>query len=108
MGRLVAWLVIAVTLPGLAWLALQAPGEGPAAPTVTTSPLPTTRLSVKTVHAGGVHALETRLAAHGGFNLPRLSSAWDIDSQGVIRSAEGAVLGQWGIDQPHLHQQVHR
>jgi hypothetical protein len=28
------------------------------------------------------------------------SLASDIDSQGVIRSAEGNVIGHWGVDQP--------
>jgi hypothetical protein len=30
----------------------------------------------------------------------------NVDSQGVIRSAEGNVIGHWGIDEPLSFQKI--
>ena len=44
--------------------------------------------------------IETRLADRENLDAMHASIARDIDSQGVIRSADGNVIGHWGIDEP--------
>ena len=50
--------------------------------------------------AARLDAIEARLAAREELDAMHASIASDIDSQGVIRSAEGNVIGHWGVDQP--------
>ena len=47
--------------------------------------------------AARLDAIEARLAAREELDMMHASLASDIDSQGVIRSAEGNVIGHWGI-----------
>ena len=58
--------------------------------------------------AARLDAIEARLAAHEELDAMHASIASDIDSQGVIRSAEGYVIGHWGIDEPVSFQKVTR
>ena len=51
-------------------------------------------------------AIEARLAAREELDAMHASLASDIDSQGVIRSAEGNVIGHWGIDEPLSFQKI--
>jgi hypothetical protein len=50
--------------------------------------------------AARLDAIEARLADRDKLDVMHTSLASDIDSQGVIRSAEGNVIGHWGVDQP--------
>ena len=50
--------------------------------------------------AARLDAIEARLADRDKLDVMHASLASDIDSQGVIRSAEGNVIGHWGVDQP--------
>ena len=50
--------------------------------------------------AARLDAIESRLADRDKPDAMHASLALDVDSQGVIRSAEGNVIGHWGIDQP--------
>ena len=50
--------------------------------------------------AARLDAIEARLADRDKLDVMHASLALDIDSQGVIRSAEGNVIGYWGVDQP--------
>jgi len=50
--------------------------------------------------------IETRLADRENLDAMHASIARDIDSQGVIRSAEGNVIGHWGIDEPLSFQKI--
>jgi hypothetical protein len=50
--------------------------------------------------AARLDAIEARLADRDKLDVMHASLASDIDSQGVIRSAEGNVIGYWGVDQP--------
>ncbi len=58
--------------------------------------------------AARLDAIEARLAAREELDAMHASIASDIDSQGVIRSAEGNVIGHWGIDEPLSFQKVTR
>jgi hypothetical protein len=49
--------------------------------------------------AARLDAIETRLADRDKLDAMHASAAWDIDRQGVIRSADGNVIGHWGVDQ---------
>ncbi len=50
--------------------------------------------------AARLDAIESRLVDRDKLDVMHASLASDVDSQGVIRSAEGNVIGHWGIDQP--------
>ena len=50
--------------------------------------------------AARLDAIEARLADRDKLDVMHTSLASYIDSQGVIRSAEGNVIGHWGVDQP--------
>ena len=50
--------------------------------------------------AARLDAIEARLADHDKLDVMHASLTSDIDSQGVIRSAKGNVIGYWGVDQP--------
>jgi len=50
--------------------------------------------------------IETRLADRENLDAMHASIARDIDSQGVIRSADGNVIGHWGIDEPLSFQEI--
>ena len=50
--------------------------------------------------AARLDAIEARLADRDKLDVMHTSLASDIDSQGVIQSAEGNVIGHWGVDQP--------
>ena len=50
--------------------------------------------------AARLDAIEARLDDRDKLDVMHASLASDIDSQGVIRSAEGNVIGHWGVDQP--------
>ena len=58
--------------------------------------------------AARLDAIEVRLAARDKLDAIHASLASDIDSQGVIRSADGNVIGHWGIDEPLPFQRVAR
>jgi len=45
-------------------------------------------------------AIEIRLADRDKLVAMHTSLVRDVDSQGVIRSTEGNVIGHWGVDQP--------
>jgi hypothetical protein len=50
--------------------------------------------------AARLDGIEARLAAREELDVMHASLASDIDSQSVIRSAEGNVIGHWGVDEP--------
>jgi hypothetical protein len=52
--------------------------------------------------AARLDAIEARLAAREELDVMHASLASDIDSQGVIRTAEGNVIGHWGVDKPEV------
>ena len=56
--------------------------------------------------AARLDTIETRLADREKLDAMHASIARDIDSQGVIRSAEGHVIGHWGIDEPLSFQKI--
>ena len=56
--------------------------------------------------AARLDAIESRLADRDELAAMHTSCSQDIDSQGVIRSAEGNVIGHWGIDEPLSFQKV--
>jgi hypothetical protein len=56
--------------------------------------------------AARLDAIEARLAAREELDVMHASLASDIDSQGVIRTAEGNVIGHWGIDEPLSFQKI--
>jgi hypothetical protein len=56
--------------------------------------------------AARLDAIEARLADRDKLDVMHASLASDIDSQGVIRSAEGNVIGHWGIDEPLSFQKI--
>jgi len=56
--------------------------------------------------AARLDAIEARLADRDELAAMHASCAQDIDSQGVIRSAEGNVIGHWGIDEPLSFQKI--
>jgi len=58
--------------------------------------------------AARLDAIEARLADRDKLDVMHASLASDIDSQGVIRSAEGNVIGHWGVDEPLPFQKVAR
>jgi hypothetical protein len=51
-------------------------------------------------------AIEARLADRNELAAMHAFCAQDIDSKGVIRSAEGSVIGHWGIGEPLSFQQI--
>lgn len=56
--------------------------------------------------AARLDAIDARLADRDKLDVMHASLASDIDSQGVIRSAEGNVIGHWGIDEPLSFQKI--
>ncbi len=58
--------------------------------------------------AARLDAIESGLADRDKLDVMHASLASDIDSQGVIRSAEGNVIGHWGVDEPLPFQRVAR
>jgi hypothetical protein len=58
--------------------------------------------------AARLDAIEARLADRDELNAMHASFAQVIDSEGVIRSAEGNVIGHWGVDDPLPFQKVTR
>ena len=50
--------------------------------------------------AARLDAIESHLVDRDKLDAMHASLASDIDSEGVIRSAEGNVIGHWGVDQP--------
>jgi len=58
--------------------------------------------------AARLDLIEARLADRDKLDAMHASLASDIDSQGVIRSAEGNVIGHWGVDEPLPFQRVAR
>jgi len=56
--------------------------------------------------AARLDTIETRLADREKLDAMHASIARDIDSQGVIRSTEGNVIGHWGIDEPLSFQKI--
>jgi len=56
--------------------------------------------------AARLDAIDARLADRDKLDVMHASLASDIDSQGVIRSAEGNVIGHRGIDEPLSFQKI--
>ena len=56
--------------------------------------------------AARLDAIDARLADRDKLDVMHASLASDIDSQGVIRYAEGNVIGHWGIDEPLSFQKI--
>jgi hypothetical protein len=50
--------------------------------------------------AARLDAIESRLADCEKHDAMHASLTSDVDSYGVIRSAEGHVIGHWGVDEP--------
>jgi hypothetical protein len=50
--------------------------------------------------AARLDAIEARLADRDELAAMHASCAQDIDSEGVIRTADGNVIGHWGVDEP--------
>ena len=58
--------------------------------------------------AARLDLIEARLADRDKLDAMHASLASDVDSQGVIRSADGNVIGHWGVDEPLPFQRVSR